>query len=272
MSDLIKVLSDDGGSCDCGSGGQVPIQPSPNLAESIVIRTAPGTAIGNFINKYSENGKTVYELDDVQLIDPVVDFSNDAGIREVGETVAVVIFSGEITQGTYPIVTRDITPDPGGLDLTEPFSFQKVNVKRITAGVAESHTVQAVDNQGGTTNVNSSVPFKDAIFQGFNSLATLNQAEIKALVNKHLIDSVIQQYGGVNSYIVPAGGPKYIYFAGAVGTPAPAGAVLNGLTLPLTTLAPVDVTNPHDGTIIRSYWVVRTSNRFDPGTYDITLS
>lgn len=271
MSELIEVLSDDG-NCNCGSGGQVPIQPSPNLAESIVIRTAPGTAIGNIINQYQENGKTVYELDDIELNDPIVEFTNDAGTREVGETVAVVTFSGEITQGTYPIISRSITPDPGGLDLTAPFSFQKNNVKRTTAGVAESHTVQAADNQGGTTNVNSSVPFKDAVFQGFNSLAVLNQAEIKALANKHLIDSVIQQYGGVHSYVVPGGGPKYIYFAGAVGTPAPAGAVLNGLTLPLTTLTPVDVTNPHDGTIIRSYWVVRTSNRFDPGTYEITLS
>jgi hypothetical protein len=271
MSDIIEVLSDDG-NCNCGAGGQVPIQPSPNLAESIVIRTAPGTEVGNIINQYQENGKTVYELDDLDLNDPVVVFTNDAGTREVGETVATVNFSGEITQGTYPIVTRSITPDPGGLNLSAPFGFVKNNVKRTTAGVAESHTVQAVDNQGNSTVVNSSVPFKDAIFQGFNSLAVLNQAEIKALANKHLVDSIAQQYGGVKTYVVPAGGSKYIYFAGAVGTPAPAGAVLNGLTLPLTTLAAVDVTNPHDGAIIRSYWVVRTANRFDPGTYEITLS
>jgi hypothetical protein len=271
MEEVVDVKSNE--SCGCGEG--TPIQPSSNPAESIIVRHKPGITIGNVINKFFENGKTIYELDHLDIVNPVIDFTNDAGVRETGETVSVVTFNGEITQGTYPISSRSITPDPGGLNLLLPFSFQKTDVTRSTPGVEESHTVQAIDDQGGTTNKNSSVPFKDAIYQGFNSLATLDQAAIKALVNKHLIDTLIEEYGGENSYVVPGSpaGPKYIYWCAPIGVPVPTGAILNGLAFPLYTgHANINVTNIHDGGIIRSYWVVRSANRLDPDTYLITLS
>jgi hypothetical protein len=266
----IKVLSDD--NCACGAGvGQIPIAPSVNPSESIVVRAAPGTVTGNNFIQYTEGGKTIYELIDLEIALPGVAFSNNAGTREVGETVAEVIFSGSITETTYPIVSRSISPVPEALDLTAPFTFIKEDVKRTTPGQAETHTLSATDNQGGVRNVASSVSFKHAVYQGFNGITPLTEADIKALANKHIVDSIATQYGGDKSYVVPSGGPKYIYWVGSVGTPVPSGAVLNGLTLPLTALSPVDVENIHDDQIVVAYWVLRTANRLDPGTYQITL-
>jgi hypothetical protein len=252
-----------GGSGSGGSGGAQFVDPLTRFT----VRHAPGCEIGNVINTYNENGKKIYELNDLALIAPSVTFSNDAGTREVGETVAIVVFSGSIVAETFPIVSRLIVPDPGGLDLTAPFTFQKTNVKRTTPGVLHTHTLTAVDDQGNTVNKVSEVPFKDAFFQGFNAAAVLNQTQIKALANKHLIDSILQQYGGLRSYTVPGPDAKYIYWVGPIGSPIIGSASLNGFFLPLLDVGPIAVTNPHDGTLNVSYWVKRTANKVDPGTY-----
>lgn len=270
-----KVLTTSGGCDCCGSGlGNLSIdQGAGSAAANIIVRNKPGIVNGNVIYEYNENGKKIYELDDLVLVGPAVAFTNDApGPHEIGQTVAVVNFDGSITQGTYPIASRVISPDPGGLDLTAPFTFQKTNVKRTTPGAAELHSLSATDEEGTVVTVNSSVPFKHAFYQGFSLSSSLDQAAIKALVNKSLNDTIIQQYGGAKNYVVTAGTPKYIYWCGPIGTQAIAGAILNGLTLPLIDLTPVSVTNIHDGTIITSYWVKRTANLFDPGTYQITVS
>ena len=271
-----KVLSST--DCDCGcSGSGLTLQPggSSSFLDSFTVRHRHGIAIGNVINQYNENGKKIYELDDLNLQLPAITFGNDApSLSEIGQTIALVTFNGLITQGTYPIVSRTITPNPGGLDLTAAFNFQKTDVKRTTPGTAESHMVQAVDDQGNSRSVSSGVIFKHAFYQGYSGLTSLDETAIKALVNKSLNDSIIQQYGGQKTYVVPIAPatPKYIYWCGPVGTATIVGAILNGLTLPLLDLAPVNVTNIHDGAIVTSYWVKRTANLFDPTTYLITLS
>lgn len=266
-----KVLSSDSCDCDC-SGTGLSLAPAVSGA-GIIVRSKPGIDIGNVINEYQENGQTVYELDDLVEVFPAIAFSNDADVTEVGVNIATVIFSGSITAGTYPIATREISPDPGGLNLAAPFTFNKTNVKRTSPGVAQLHTVTATDDQGNTTNRASGVDFKYAFYRGYSELVSLTQAQIKALVAKTLNDAVLDEYGGVaKSYTVPASPniARYIYWAGPVGTTPIQQAVLNGLTLPLTVLPTVNVTNANDVTIITPYWVVRTSNKLDPATYLIT--
>jgi len=263
------------GSCSCGSGQSgVPSVNPLNPAESIIVRTAPGLDVPIKVSELNEAGKKVFEIDDYNLVKPIVILTNDAGTLEVGETKESVVFSGSITAGTHTISSRSISPDPEGLDLTAPFTFEKENVKRTTPGVAENHILSAIDNQGNSTIVSSGVPVKHAFYRGYASDALLTETQIKALVAKTLNDNIIQQYGGQKSYVIPSSPltAKYIYWCGPVGTQGIAGAILNGLTLPLLDLASVDVTNIHDETLIISCWVKRTANKLDPGTYLITLS
>ncbi len=271
------LVADDIGlfGCGCGGGaggGGVSVAPALSGLEAFDVRHAPGTLIGNSIAEFNEGGKKIYELQDLAILDPDVELVNDSVVTEIGATIAVVNFDGEISETTYPIVARSIVPDPGGLDLTMPFSFQKLNVKRTTPGVIQSHTLSATDNQGHTKNKVSNVVFKHAFYNGFSNLALLDQAQIKALVNKTIADSIQANYAGLKSYVVPGGPSSYIYWCGPVGTPVLAGATLGGFVVPLTTLATVDVTNIHDGSIVTTYWVIRTSNKLDPGTYLITGS
>lgn len=272
-----KVLTSDNCDCGCGSGTNIGLQPGGDvnsLLDSFVVRNAPGILKGNVINKYNENGKLIYELDDLDIVAPGVTFTNDAPVIEVGATIAVVTFNGSIVETTSPIVSRTLNPNPGGLDLTAPFSFQKNNVKRTSPGDTEVHTLTAVDDAGRIKSVTSKVTVKNAIYMGYSDLPDLTQAQIKALVNKTLSDSVIAQYGGEQTYTVPNATvvPKYFYWISAVGTQAIAGAKLNGLTLPIVNRPNVNVTNIHDNTIIVAYQIQRTADKFDPGIYKITLS
>lgn len=260
--------------CGCGGGaGGTPVLPELDPKEGILVRSKPNILIGNIINKFIENGVIVYELDDFTLVKPVISLSNNAPVTEVADTVASVVFNGNTAQGTFPIASRTLTPGES-VDLTAPFTFTKSNVKRTTIGLGQQHTLVVVDNQGNSSTIINGVSFKYGFYQGFNSLAVLDQTAIKALANKTLVDSILNSYGGVKTYVVPGSpsGPKYIYWCGAVGTPVPQGAILNGLPLPLQVLSNVNVTNPHDGTVITAYWVVRTAVRFDSGSYDISLS
>jgi hypothetical protein len=265
-----KILSSSEDSCGCEGTG-LGIQGSVDPIDQIIVRHQPGTEVGNFITELRENGKKVYELSDFTLQFPIVALTNNAPVLEVGDTLEEVEFSGSILQGTYPIATRSLDPDEGVI-LTAPFTFVKTNVKRTTAGTAELHTLSATDDQGNVKNVSKGVSVKQAMYQGFNNLASLTQAEIKALANKVLKDSVVQEYAGAKTYVVPGGDPKYIYWCGPVGTTAISGATLSGLPLLLTDLAPVLVTNVHDNSIQTSYWVKRTSVKFNPGSYVITIS
>lgn len=271
-----KVLtSNQAGSCGCGPASASSRPPIDFENPSIIVRHMEGALNGNFVRKYSENGNLVYQLEDFTLVKPVIVFTNDAPAKtEIGVNIATVEFNGSITQGSYPISTRSIDPDPGGLILTAPFSFDKTNVKRTSPGVAELHTLQATDDHGNQTVVTSSVAFKHSFYQGYSDLATLTQAQIKALVNKTLNDNIIQEYGGQNAYVVPGSPatPKYIYWCFPVGTQAIAGATMLGLGLALTTLATVAVTNSNDGAIVTEYAVMRTANKFNPGSYNLTLS
>lgn len=260
--------------CGCGDGGAggTPVLPALDPKEGILVRSKPNILIGNIINKFIENGVIVYELDDFTLVKPVITLTNNAPVMEVGDTRASVIFNGTDVQGSFPIVTRVLTPDEG-VDMTVPFTFTKTNVKRTTIGIGQSHTFQVTDDHGNVSTVINGVLFKYGFYQGFNSLATLDQTAIKALANKTLVDSILNSYGGVKTYVVPGSpaGPKYLYWCGAVGTPTITGAILNGLPLPLQALSNVNVTNPHDGSVVTAYWVVRTAVRFDAGSYDISL-
>jgi hypothetical protein len=245
----------------------------PGINQKVIVRHRVGTEIGNVINPYQENGAQIYELDDLVLVKPVVNFSNDApAVSQIGDTIAVVVYTGSIIEGTYPIVSRLLTPDPGvPVDLTAPFFFQRMNVKRTTPGTAALFTVQAEDDQGNVSSASAGVVFKHAVYRGYNVASSLTQVQIKAMT-KTLNDSIVQAYGGLKTYVVPAGTPKYIYWCGPVGTQAIAGAALSGFTLPLVDLAPVNVTNEFDGAIVNSYWVKRTANLFNPGSYDIEIS
>lgn len=270
-----KVLTISGG-CDCGGeAGNLSIQPPSNNAgnANIIVRSKPGISIGNVINEFNEMGKKIYELDDLVVQNPIVTFTNDAEVIEVGQTIAEVVFQGLIAQGTYPIASRSLTPDPGGLDLTAPFTFSKENVKRSTPGFAEQHVLQAVDNQGNSRSVTSRVTVRHSFYHGFDALESLNQSQIKALANKTLNDNLLQQYGGQKTYVVPSSPavPRHIYWAGPVGTTLITAATLSGFALPLVSVGPINVTNSHDSDIVTPYWVVRTANKFNPGPYLITL-
>lgn len=277
-----KLLSSN--NCDCGCNSAGNIGPSPGGGGvltpddiPIIVRSVPGIEIGNVINAYMESGKKIYELDDLALVLPGVVLTNNAPVAtEIGVNIGSVTFNGNITQGTYPIASRTLTPNPGGLDLTAPFSFNKINVKRTSPGIAELHTLQAIDDQGNSKTVTSGVTFKFAFYRGYSDIAVLDQTQIKALIAKTLNDSILQEYGGQKSYTVPntpSSVSKYIFWCGPVGTTGISGAMLNGLTLPLTTLPVVNVTNANDGAIVTPYWVKRTTQKFDPGIYNnIVLS
>src|SRR5687767_1235886 len=179
-----KSLPTTSGGCSCcGNGlGNIGLQPGVGgVFQNIIVRHKPKITIGNVIKEYNENGTRVYELDDQILQLPGVVFSNDApAVSEIGQTIALVTFNGLITAGSNPIANRTITPDPGGLDLTAAFSFGKVNVKRTTPGNAESHLLSATDSDGNIRSVTSAVAFKHSFYQGYNALALLNEAQIKA--------------------------------------------------------------------------------------------
>lgn len=267
--------SNNPGSCGCGptpgtsNGSVIDITNPP-----IIVRAIEGALNGNIVRPYQENGVLVYQLEDFTLVKPVVAFTNNAPVAtEIGATISSVTFNGSISQGSYPIASRSLTPNPGVV-LTAPFNFNKVNVKRTTPGVAESHTLQATDDHGNQTSVISAVTFKHSFYQGYSELPTLTQAQIKALANKTLNDNIIQQYGGEKTYVVPGSPatPKYIFWIGPVGTQAIAAALLGGLGLAISILPSVNVTNSNDGSIITPYFVIRTSNKFNPGTYKITTS
>jgi len=264
--------------CSSGVGGLgTPFVPPVDPREGIIVRHQQGITNGNAIVQLEENGKIVYELQDLVIEFPEVAFSSDApAATEVGDTVATVNYNGLITEKTYPIVTRQIVPDPGGLDLNIAFNFQKTNVKSNVAGVAEAHTVTAIDNQGNQTSVQAGVPFKHAFYQGFNINNALSQTEIKALQNKYLLDNVFKQFvsGKAYTYVIPSSplANQYIYWCGPVSTPVITAAELNGLPFPITQLSNVNVTNIYDGALIIEYWVVRSSNKFGPnGSLDIKV-
>ena len=126
--------------CACGPnavGAGTPILVlNPDPSESIIVRAKEGITIGNTIVKLNENGKTIYELRDFILVKPIVAFTNNAPVMEIGDTLASVQYDGSIEQGSNVIVSRSITPNPGGLDLTAPFSFIINNVTRSTPGSA----------------------------------------------------------------------------------------------------------------------------------------
>jgi hypothetical protein len=269
-----KSLPTTSGGCSCCQGGGAgSIGGQPPGGPSIIVRHKAGTVIGNVIKEYHEQGTTIYELDDQVLQAPAVVLTNNApAATEIGRTLASVIFSGSITQKTFPIATRSLVPDPGGIDLTAPFTFEKTNVMRTTPGIAELHTLSATDTEGNTSSKQSGVAFKHAFYQGYNTAPSLTEAQIKAMT-KTLNDSIIQQYGGAKTYVVPGPSvPSFIFWCGPVGTPNIAGATLSGFALPLIDLPPVNVTNDYDGSIITSYWVKRTANLFDPGSYSIIIS
>lgn len=270
MADVIDVPTSDE-CCDCNTGS-APLQPEVDPKEGIIVRSKQGILVGNIINKYNESGKIVYELDDFTLTKPILAFTNNAPVTEVGDTVSSVLFSGNISQGSYPIASRSLTPSES-VDLTAPFTFSKANVKLSAPGLGQQHTLQAQDDHGNASTVINGVIFRYAVYQGFNSLAVLDQTAIKALANKKLLDSILDFYGGTKTYVVPGSppGPKYLYWAGPIGTPVVQGAIMNGLPLPLVDPGNVNVTNIHDGAIITQYWVRRTAVRFDAGSYDITI-
>lgn len=269
----VKLISDDNCACCSGNGSGVDVIGEIDPRESIVVRAKDGITIGNIFNTFYENGKKVYELDDFTLVKPVLALSNDAGIIEVGVNVATVVFSGSIAAGTYPILSRSITPDPGGLNLNNPFTFNVLNVKRTTPGTAAIYTLQATDDHGNTSTIVIGVPVKEAYYRGYSTVPTLDQTAIKALADKTLVDNILESYGGQHSYVIPnsPGTPKYIQWSGPVTSAPPSSAILNGLPLPLTRNADVVVTNPNDGSITKTYWSVRTTNRLNIGTYNITL-
>lgn len=258
--------------CGCetdGDNGSIPIV-SPQ--DQIVVRNRPGIEIGNVINEYNENGVKIYELDDLDLVGPGVTLTNDAPDPvEVGRTIAAVVFNGSIVQGTFPIIQRTISPDPGGLNLLLPFTFTVNNVKRNTPGAAAVYTLTAKDEQLNTSQVVKGVNVKHAAYHGFNAAAILNETQIKALT-KTIVDSVLDSYGGTRQYVVPGPDPKYIYWCGVQGTPIIGGATLSGFALPLIDVGPVSVQNIYDSSLVNTYWVKRTANKFDPGTYSIFLS
>jgi hypothetical protein len=263
----MKVLTISGG-CECAGAGNIG---SANSAETkVIVRAVPGAPV--VVEQFQEGPNTVFEIDGFTLIKPVVALSHDAGILEVGETKAVVEFSGSIAEGSYPIALRDINPDPGGLDLTAPFTFEKTNVKRTSPGFTEQHTLSATDEEGNVSTSMARVEARHAVYQGFSDLAILNQAQIKALVNKHLT-SIIDEYGGENEYVVPSGPsvPRYVYWVGPIGSDMVVAASLGGFSLPILQLPDVNITNDHDGTIIQAYWVVRSFNKLNPGSYNITV-
>lgn len=268
-----KVLSSSNCGCAC-TDEDVASSPVGNPVDLIVVRSKAGIEIGNKINEYNEGGKKIYELDDYVVVEPVVALSNDYPLIEVGRTIALVTFVGSITPGTLAISSRSISPDPGGLVLTAPFNFTKANVKRTTPGVTQLHTLTAEDIDGNSVSVSSQVTAKNAFFQGSNGSATLTQAQIKALANKHLIDSILQEYGGSagEDYTIGGAVPLYQYWAGPVGSPQIGSATLNGFALPLVEVGPIVVENIHDAALTVSYWVKRTANKLNPGTYKIILS
>jgi hypothetical protein len=258
--------------CDAGAGNIAGQGGGDGSASSIIVRHKVGTVIGNVIKEYREQGKTIYELDDQVLQAPIVVLTNDAPtVSEIGVTIPIVTFNGSITQTTFPIASRSLVPDPGGVDITVPFSFQKTDVKRTTPGTAELHTLSAMDTEGTTSSKQSSVAFKHAFFQGYSTAPTLAEFQIETLT-KTLNDSIIQQYGGKKNYFVFGVVPMFIFWFGPVGTPAIVGATLSGFALPLLDLPTVDIVNNHDTSIVTTYWVKRTANLFDPGNYEITLS
>jgi hypothetical protein len=269
-----SVLTISGG-CGCGDGdGNLGNTPGGSgSSNNIIVRHKPGTINGNVIKEYNELGVKVYELDDLVFVDPLIQFTNDSEVAEIGSTIPEVVFEGLITPGTYPIASRTINPDPGGLNLAAAFNFSKLNVTRTTPGAAQLHTVTATDDQGNIASVSSKVDFKHAFYQGYSELAVLNETQIKALVNKTLNDSILQQYGGQRTYTIPGAPalPRYIYWVAPVGTPLISAATLSGFALPLVSLSNVDVVNIHDAGITTSYWVIRTANKFNPGNYSITI-
>jgi hypothetical protein len=269
MNKNVLTISKGCGCSEEGIGGIGTLPTEGSSSQQIIVRHKAGTEIGNVIKEYSELGKKIYELDDLILVKPIVALTNDNLIIAVGNTIAEIVFTGSIGEGTYPISIRSLTPDPGGVDLTVPFNFSLENVQAIVAGIAEQYTLSATDDQGNVSTVVSKVLAKHIMYQGYNTLSILDETQVKELANQNLNDSIIAQYGGEQSYVVPGFAPQYIYWVGPVGTTMIAAAALSGFALPLVSLGTIDVVNQYDAGISTPHWLIRTANKFNPGTYSI---
>lgn len=203
---------------------------------------------------------------------PSVSLGVSPTVFEVGDTVPIATFTLNITERSNPLSSIVINPDPGIVPTVGTNTFQVLDVTRDTAGSIATHTATITDDSGnGSISDSASLSARWRYFQGFSLKSTLNETDIKALVNQTISTGIKTVYGGSKNYVVPASAVnQYVYWAFPNDT-SPFTSLSNGaFAVPFISLGDVSVTN--DFGVTKLYTVVRTAVALGSGTVNIVMN
>ncbi len=232
--------------------------------------------INNKVRISEEQNVKVYRIDNVDYAAPTISTRHNPTVAEVGETIAAGNVRFTVEEGSEQVSSIVSVPDHSPFSVGQEKDVAFTNLTRNTPGLGNEIAVTITDGLSIQTAVDVGIPFKHRFFQGIQTLADLNEAQIEALTdisgaNGRLSDGIMNLYGGSKNYILPSDGfVRFIHWLYPVGTPGINGALYNGLPLPLTTLGNKTITNSHGLSVELIH--KRTSAAFGGGTYAFVLS
>lgn len=249
----------------------VKYEDTPEGASSNII-FKDGTRI-KITETIGPNGERQIQHNFFAYTAPIASFSASPNVFEVGDTVAEVVFTANVTKGSDDISTLSISPDPGVAVTEGTTTFSKLNVTSSVKASVQSHTL-TVDDASSEPAVTktASVNAYFRQYMGFSTKAQLNEADVKALVNSGLTSSIKSTYGGSYTYAFPNNGfNNYLYWAYDLGSPEIQELLEGPLPVPLKLDHPnVSVTNSFG--IVKTYRIVRLQNALGTGNKTFTMS
>lgn len=205
---------------------------------------------------------------------PTLSLSPVPSVAEVGTTIPSVTFTGKITPQSFPITSRQLEPTVPTLDplTVDNFTFDVNNVTSDVGGTFSSYKLTVVDGSGRTTELENGVKFQYRYYQGYSTLANLSAAQIKALANSDIEDSIFNIYGGVQNYVIPATGvQQYLYWAYPVDSPIVKSIRLGLLTFPTIELGVISIESDVKPGLFTDYRVLRSANVYGAGILTLNM-
>jgi hypothetical protein len=210
------------------------------------------------ITEKTDGLNRIVQFDVLTQVDPVVTLVANPAQAEVGQTVNVT-FTGTITPGSDPIVSRTLTGSDN--PTTDAFS---VTVEGVTSNL--NKTLVVTDKGGVVKQVTAGVRFLSRFYIVYSHKQILGAEDVVGY-DGALAGSTDQAFGGEKKYNIPATGPggkDYIFWVYPT-TMMPIGVpVLGGLQVPLEKQANTIIINGI------SYYVERTKNNY--GQSDLTIT
>ncbi|WP_428743158.1 hypothetical protein [Tenacibaculum sp.] len=216
---------------------------------------------GNNISITTEDlgDKKIYTIGYVPFALPTISVTNNSQVTKVGVNIPSVTFTGNIVQGSNPIIRRSMTPDKG-LDLTSEFTWQESNVLGTSPGLWPQFSgtpleIEVEDDEMNVVTKQVGVEFRHLFYMGYSDKDVLTENEIKALSTQDLLTNILSKYSSYtyNYSVIPV----YIYWVYPIGSPEINSAEEGPLPIPLKKdLLTINIT---DAGITKSYRVVRTA-------------